>query len=195
MPSLIDRLRHALAQPFPQPITGDNDFNPAELHPDPVPAAVLVPIVRRSNPGLILTTRTPHLSKHAGQVAFPGGRVDPTDRSHVAAALREAQEEIGLDPRNVDVIGESSPYRTATGYAVSPIVGVLSPDLSFTPNPHEVADLFEVPLDYVLNPANHQSRETLWEGRLRRYWAIPWKQRMIWGATAGMLVNLARRLG
>ena len=127
-------------------------------------------------------------------MAFPGGRIDPDDDGPVAAALREAQEEIGLAPANVDVLGVADPYLTGTGYSVLPVVGSVAPDLSYRPNPHEVADLFEVPLDYALDPRNHLLREAEWKGRLRRFYVIEWQDRMIWGATAGMLVNLAARL-
>ena len=159
-----------------------------------VPAAVLVPIIRAPDPRLLLTTRTSHLRNHAGQVAFPGGRIDTGDDGPVAAALREAQEEIGLEPSAVEVMGMGDVYQTGTGYSVQPVVGTIEPGLSLSPNPHEVADLFEVPLDFVLDRRNHLLREAEWKGRLRRYYVIEYDGRMIWGATAGMLVNLASRL-
>lgn len=159
-----------------------------------VPAAVLVPIIPAPQPRLLLTTRTSNLRNHAGQVAFPGGRIDATDDGPVMAALREAEEEVGLPPASVRVLGLSDPYRTGTGYEVRPVVGVLPELLTLKLNPDEVADTFEVPLEYALDPVNHLLREAEWNGQLRRYYVIEWEGRTIWGATAGMLVNLAGRL-
>ncbi|MFQ3666298.1 MAG: CoA pyrophosphatase [Sphingomonadaceae bacterium] len=204
MPSPIERLRARLCDPAgpDSPVRvgprGDWDFGAPEALPpatDPVPAAVLVPLVARPEPTLLLTLRTPHLRKHAGQVAFPGGRVDTADTDAVAAALREAQEEIGLEPSLVDILGLSDPYVTATGYHVTPVVGALPPDPTLVLNAEEVADVFEVPLAFALDPANHRLREAEWQGRLRRFYVIEWQGRAIWGATAGMLVALSRRLG
>jgi 8-oxo-dGTP pyrophosphatase MutT (NUDIX family) len=196
LPSLIDEVRAALLTSVAPLLSGDQDFGPLGTEPlrTLVPAAVLMPIVRAPEPRLLLTTRTSNLRNHAGQVAFPGGRIDAGDKSPVAAALREAQEEIGLDPTHVDVIGIGEPYRTGTGYTVHPVVGSIEPGLALKPNPDEVADLFEVPLDFALDPANHLLREAEWQGRMRRYYAIEWQGRTIWGATAGMLVNLSARL-
>jgi len=193
---LAGALSAALQRPFDPPLGGDTDIGGILQLPDtpPLAAAVLMPIVMRAAPGLILTTRTLHMRSHAGQVAFPGGRVDATDADHVAAALREAQEEIGLPPEQVQVLGATDPYRTRSGYQIQPVVGLIPPDLPLTPNPDEVADLFEVPLAFALDPANHQRHETLREGRMRRYYVIEWQGRTIWGATAGMLVNLSARM-
>ena len=196
MPSLIERIRTGLDKPAVPSLAGDQDFGALGI-PVPrllVPAAVLVPIIPAPNPKLLLTTRTSHLRNHAGQVAFPGGRIDATDDGPVMAALREAQEEVGLMPSSVQILGLSDPYRTGTGYEVRPVVGLVpeTPDLRL--NPDEVADTFEVPLEYALDPVNHILREAEWKGQMRRYYVIEWEGRTIWGATAGMLVNLAGRL-
>lgn len=190
---VTEHVRRRLAAGGSVRLTGDSGFVSGS-HAPPVPAAVLVPIVLRPEPGLLLTMRTGHLRQHAGQVAFPGGRIDPDDDGPVAAALREAHEEIGLEAGAVEVLGLSDPYRTGTGYEVRPVVGAIPPDLALAPNPNEVADLFEVPLDHALDPRNHQLREAEWQGRRRRFYAIEWRDRLIWGATAGMLVNLSARL-
>ena len=162
---------------------------------EPTPAAVLVPLVNRPE-GLhiLLTQRSADLADHAGQISFPGGRVEPDDASHAAAALREATEEIGLAADRVDVLGELENYETVTGYRVAPVVGWIEPPLSLRPDPLEVSDVFEVPLAFLLDPA-HQKRHFRMLGTLRRdYWAIPYGDRYIWGATAAMLMILDRTL-
>ncbi len=156
-------------------------------------AAVLVAITDRPEPGLILTTRNDDLRDHGGQVAFPGGRIDEGEDAP-AAALREAWEELALDPAHVKIIGQADHYRTITGFGVTPVVGLVPPDLDLVPNPAEVADWFEVPLGFLLDPANHGRREMHYEGQLRHYYQIDWNGRRIWGATAAMLVNLSRRV-
>ena len=157
-------------------------------------AAVLVPITDRARPGVILTTRPDTMRNHAGQIAFPGGRIDPGETAR-EAALREAWEEIDLDPAEVRLLGEADTYRTVTNFIVTPVVGMVTPDLPLKANPAEVVDWFEVPLDFVLDPANQHRKEAMFRGQLRHYFEIPWQGRRIWGATAAMLVNLARRLG
>jgi 8-oxo-dGTP pyrophosphatase MutT (NUDIX family) len=160
------------------------------------PASVLVPLLPRADGiTVLLTRRTDDLDKHAGQVAFPGGRVDAGDADEVAAALREAQEEVGLSPEAVDVLGRLDPYLTITGFEVVPIVGfVQQPPRCFTPEPGEVADIFEVPLQFLLNRANHQKVKRVVNGLDRAYYAMPYESYYIWGATAGMIVNLAEVL-
>lgn len=193
---LAERVVAALARgrdPAPLLLTGDNvglDDGPDDALK---PAAVLVAITDRDRPGVILTQRTDTLRRHAGQIAFPGGRLDPGEDA-IAAALREAEEEIAL-PRDLPtVIGEVDRYRTVTGYAVTPVLAVIPPDLAFVPSEHEVASVFEVPLDFLLDAANHVETDTVWRGVPRRYWEMRWEDRRIWGATAAMIVNLSRRL-
>ncbi|MCY7280595.1 MAG: CoA pyrophosphatase [Sphingomonas bacterium] len=188
---LIDRLRAALALPPPPGLlAGDL----AELpDPDLVAAAVLVAITDRPEPGLHLTLRREHMRAHAGQVAFPGGRLDPGEDA-VTAALREAEEEIGLPPAAVTLWGAADQYRTITNYLVTPILGLVPPDLDLSPHEHEVADLFEAPLSFVLDPANQHRMSAEFQGATRHYYQIDWNGRRIWGATAAMLVNLTRRL-
>ena len=193
--TLAERLAAALAAEHPGTLylTGDRDDLPLAPADTLTPAAVLVPITDRARPGVILTQRTETLRKHAGQVAFPGGRVDPGETA-VEAALREADEEIALPPSTVHVIGEANRYRTVTDYVITPVLGVVPPDLPLRPSEAEVASVFEVPLDHLLDAANHVAASTIWQGQTRHYYEIPWESRRIWGATAAMIVNLARRL-
>jgi 8-oxo-dGTP pyrophosphatase MutT (NUDIX family) len=191
MSALGDRLRSALAaEPALPPLEGDVLEQRALAS---IAAAVLIAITDRAEPGVILTVRREHLRTHAGQVAFPGGRVDAGEEP-VSAALREAHEEVLLDPAAVEMVGALDPYRTVTGYVVTPVLGVIAPDLPLEPHEHEVADVFEAPLDFLTDPANHQRRTALLDGRQRQYYEIVWNGRRIWGATAAMIVNLSRRL-
>ena len=157
-------------------------------------AAVLIAVIDRPEPTLLLTRRAAHLRRHAGQVAFPGGRIDPEDDGPVAAALREAFEEVSLPADRVEVVGITDLYETGTGYSITPVLAVIPPDLPLVASPDEVAALFEVSLDHVLDPANHQRRTGEWQGRERRFYVIAADGHEIWGATAAMLVNLSRRL-
>ncbi len=196
--TLADRLRAALAHPHDELVLLSGDERDEDALDDAratrFPAAVLVPVTDRAEPGVILTRRTDTLSRHAGQIAFPGGRIDPGDADAAAAALREAEEEIGLPSACVTVIGPADRYRTITGFEVTPIVGVVPPDLPLVPHEAEVADVFEVPLAFLLDGANHVEATVEWQGRDRHYYEISWDGRRIWGATAAMIVNLSRRL-
>lgn len=191
--NLAERLGIALAADHaPLLLPGDHyEFDPLVIGN---PAAVLIAVTDRPVPGVILTQRTETLRRHAGQVAFPGGRIDPDDDGPIAAALREAEEEIALPPSVVQVVGTTDAYRTVTNYVVTPVIGVVPPDLRLTPSEAEVASVFEVPLDFLLDSANQRQQVTQYQGQERHYYEILWQDRRIWGATAAMLVNLSRRL-
>jgi 8-oxo-dGTP pyrophosphatase MutT (NUDIX family) len=188
---LADRLRESLPAPALQPpLEGDLVEERSKAN---VPAAVLIAVTDRPDPGVILTVRREHLRTHAGQIAFPGGRLDRGEDA-VRAALREAHEEILLDPAAVEVVGQIDEYRTVTGFVVTPVLGVVPPGLPLQPHEHEVAEWFEAPLDFLLDPANQQKRTALFQGRTRHYYEIIWNERRIWGVTAAIIVNLSRRL-
>jgi 8-oxo-dGTP pyrophosphatase MutT (NUDIX family) len=157
-------------------------------------AAVLIPITDRPEPGVILTQRPEWLRSHAGQVAFPGGKVDEVDVDAISAALREANEELSICPNEVRVIGVADTYYSGSGYRIEPVVGIIPPDLPLRPNPEEVEDWFEVPLAFLLDPANAMKKEAMWNGQQRAYYDMQWGERRIWGVTAGIIANLARRL-
>jgi 8-oxo-dGTP pyrophosphatase MutT (NUDIX family) len=185
--------RLASGLPVPAPPIG-SDFSLSGVVPAPEtwkPAAVLVPLVNRA-PGMtvLLTQRTADMPSHAGQIAFPGGRRDASDADAAATALRETEEEVGIPARFVEVIGAVDLYRTGTGYEITPIVGIVTPGFTIRADPREVADVFEVPLEHFLNEVNHKIDSRQWQGRERRYYAMPYGERYIWGATAGMLKNL-----
>src|SRR5215510_7232923 len=155
------------------------------------PAAVLVPVVKRENGLTVLfTRRTAHLHDHAGQISFPGGRAEPADSSAAETAMRETHEEIGLAADRVEVLGEQPNYITVTGYRVTPVVALIEPPLDLKLDEFEVAEVFEAPLAFLLDPVNHQQNYVRFDGRERNYYAIPYRQYYIWGATAGMLMNL-----
>ena len=157
-------------------------------------AAVLIPITDRAEPGVILTQRPTWLRSHAGQVAFPGGKVDDSDENSIFAALREAEEELNIPPARVEVIGVADTYYSGSGYSIAPVVGIIPPDLELQPNPQEVEDWFEVPLAFLLDPANSIKKEANWNGQQRSYYDMQWGERRIWGVTAGIIANLVRRL-
>lgn len=162
---------------------------------EPAAAAVLVPlVVHAAGPTVLLTLRSDHLKDHAGQVSFPGGRVEPGDPHREATALRETAEEIGVPAERIAVLGRLPDYEIPSGFRIAPVVGWIEPPFTLTPDTFEVADIFEAPLAHFLDPANYQRREYRLRGRHRHYLAIPWQGRYIWGATAGMLYSLARVL-
>lgn len=158
-------------------------------------AAVLIPIVaRRPQASVLLTQRTPHLSAHAGQIAFPGGKIDPDDYTPAAAALREAEEEIGLTPAKVEPLGYLPPYLTRTGYRIVPVLGRVEPDHRITINPEEVVDTFEVPLSFLMTSGNHRRGSRQFNGKTRHFYEIPFNERRIWGITAGIIRGLYERV-
>lgn len=189
------RERLAACRGRPVPFPGDQ-ADPQELAAPPTPAAVLLGLLAAPDgPRILLTQRTAHLKDHAGQISFPGGRIEPHDPDPVAAALREAEEEIGLEPARVEVLGALGEYRTRTGFLIHPVVGWIEPPATFRPDPFEVAEVFEVPLAFALDPANHRRDAYERDGRRREFWVVPYENRYIWGATAGILVNFARLVG
>jgi 8-oxo-dGTP pyrophosphatase MutT (NUDIX family) len=177
----------------------DFDLNPAavaelETHPEPRPAAVLVPVVARQTLSVLLTQRTDSLPSHAGQISFPGGKIEPGDADPVATALREAQEEIGLDAAFVEPLGYLDPYRTGTGFRIFPVVALVRAGFELLLDRREVAEAFEVPLEFLMDERNHQTHVRSWRGAERRFYAMPFQERYIWGATAGIMKNMHQRL-
>jgi 8-oxo-dGTP pyrophosphatase MutT (NUDIX family) len=191
----LEEFRRRFAQAGPPAASLYGDEGP---RPDPAllrPAAVLVPVVARApEPTMLLTRRASHLKDHSGQVSFPGGRVHTDDASPEATALREAREEIGLDPDRVELLGRMPEYLTRTGFRITPVVAILTPPFELQPDANEVEEIFEVPLAFLLDPANHQRQSREWQGELRWFFAMPYQGHYIWGATAGMLVNLSNHL-
>ena len=197
----IEMLRARLLHEAPslplQPTRGDYDLDPQnrpKVRPNLTPAAVLVPLVFRAEPMVLLTRRTETLSRHAGQVAFPGGRADPEDISLVETALRETQEETGIAPAFVTVAGFLDAYETGTGYAILPVVGILSEGFALAPQAAEVAHIFEVPLSFLLDPANRQRQSREFQGKMRSFYSYTYDGHYIWGATAAMLINFGERI-
>ena len=176
---------------------GDHDLDGSDVVPDGPHrrAAVLVPVVPRADgPGVVFTVRAAHLRDHSGQIAFPGGKIDPTDATPADAALREAREEIGLEAGAIRTLGYLDPYLSATGFLVTPVLGLVAPDAPLRPNPGEVADTFEVPLAYLLDRDRRRIESAVWRGRTRRYYVIAYGAHRIWGVTAGIVNNLHERL-
>lgn len=193
----LDAIRRRLAAP-PGAVEARalaGDLGAAAERTALTPASVLVPIIARSESlTVLLTRRTEHLRTHSGQVSFPGGRVEPQDAGPEATALRETQEEIGLAPDRIELIGTLSEYHTRTGYRITPVVGVVAPPFTLQADAQEVDAVFEVPLSFLLDPRNHQRHWREFEGRRVSYFAMPYGEHYIWGATAAMLVNLYRQL-
>jgi 8-oxo-dGTP pyrophosphatase MutT (NUDIX family) len=183
-----------LTDPELLPLRGDHDADPvvkAMAAVRPVkPAAVLIAVIERDEPMVLLTQRTAHLKQHAGQIAFPGGKIDATDATPLAAALREADEEVGLAASAVDPIGYLDVYMTTLGYRIVPVVARVRPGFTLTLNPGEVEDAFEVPLSFLMEVTNHQTHSREWQGMMRSYYAIPFGERYIWGVTAGIFRSL-----
>jgi 8-oxo-dGTP pyrophosphatase MutT (NUDIX family) len=179
------------------PGRGDYDLNPGARPAgarELAPAAVLLPIVAHAEPTVLFTRRTPHLSRHAGQVSFPGGRLHSDDRSLVRTALRETEEETGIGTEFIDVAGYLDCYETGTGFAILPVVGLLKEGFALAPDPNEVEEVFEVPFAFLLDPGNRERHSMEWQGRRREFHAFSYGPHYIWGATAGILVNFADRL-
>lgn len=188
----LEHLRQVLAaEPARTPCVLEDGVGDEEL----LPAAVLFPIVRRNGqPTVLLTQRTTHLRDHPGQVSFPGGRCEASDASPAATALRETSEEIGLAPAHVEIVGYLPEYRTSTGFRVTPVVAMVTPPFDLQLDAFEVAEAFEVPLSFLMNPANHQQHSLHYRGKLRHYYAMPYGDYFIWGATAGIIMSLYRAL-
>lgn len=189
---IIERLGNSFESFGVRMSRGDHDLNP-EMSPGIVlrEAAVLVPLVERPNGlTLMLTQRTDHLNDHPGQISFPGGRIEPDDATPEAAALREAEEEVGLARQQVNIVGRLDQYITRTGFSVTPVVGLVDPAYTIAPDDFEVAEVFEVPLAFLLDPANHRRDSRVYKGQKREFYAMPYGEYYIWGATAGMIRNL-----
>ena len=190
---IVERL--AALPPLEELLTGDDLEKQHEAARQALkPAAVLLLVVNHAEPTVVFTQRTAHLSAHGGQIALPGGSCDADDCTPERTALREAEEELGIPPERVQVLGRLPENRPTTGFAVTPVVGWAEPPLAYRPDPHEVADVFEVPLAFLLDAKNHRYESAFYKGRIRRYWAMPYGERFIWGATAGMLVTFHRLL-
>jgi 8-oxo-dGTP pyrophosphatase MutT (NUDIX family) len=191
---IVSRL--AASRPIEELLTSDDLERQHEISKQPSkPAAVLLLVVNHpEDPTVVFTQRTAHLADHAGQISFPGGRCDEGDCDPEDTALREAEEEVGIERGRIEVLGRLPEYHTSTGYRVTPVVGWAEPPLAYRPDPHEVADVFEVPLAFLLDAGNHRYESAFYKGRMRKYWAMPYGERFIWGATAGMLVTFHRIL-
>ncbi|HSG33239.1 MAG TPA: CoA pyrophosphatase [Sphingomonadaceae bacterium] len=193
MASLLDRLTRIFDEghgsELPRLRTDAAFAPPGEIRP----AAVMIGVTDRPEPGVLLTHRPLEMREHAGQVAFPGGKIDPGEDA-IAAALRETHEELGITPSYINIIGSSDRFITGTGFEITPVLGLLPPDIEVIPNPREVSGWFEAPLRYILDPANREYKKTMYRGRLRSYTEIVWEGHRIWGVTAAIIENLSHRL-
>lgn len=195
--SLRDRLEKALVQGHANDL--DHELYNEREHIEDIAglrdAAVLIAVTDRPNPGVIFVQRPNHMRNHPGQVAFPGGKIDPEDSDAIDAALREAQEEVALERVHVDIIGLTDSFQSGSGYNIQPVLGVIPPDLPFVADPSEVESWFEAPLEFILDPKNRTIHEGTWNGQRRHYYEMFWGDYRIWGITAGILNNLGKRLG
>jgi 8-oxo-dGTP pyrophosphatase MutT (NUDIX family) len=191
---IVSRL--ATSPPIEELLTADDVERQQDLRADSKKAAAVLLLVinHPADPTVLFTQRTAHLADHAGQISFPGGRVEESDATPEDTALREAEEEVGVARDRIELLGRLPEYHTGTGYRVTPVVGWAEPPLTYRPDPHEVADVFEVPLAFLLDSGNHRYESAFHKGRMRNYWAMPYGERFIWGATAGMLVTFHRIL-
>ncbi len=197
IPSRADiAARLASSPPLEELLTADDleKQHFASQQPLKLAAVLLLVVNHAGDPTVVFTQRTADLADHAGQISFPGGRCDESDCTPERTALREAEEEVGIPAERIEILGRLPEYRTSTGYAVTPVVGWAEPPVTYRPDPREVADVFEVPLAFLLDAGNHRYEKAFYRGRVRNYWAMPYGERFIWGATAGMLVTFQRIL-
>ena len=198
-----DSLAACLAHTHNVDASGDGGFSDdgdsaMQMHAGKIlkPAAVLILVINQAErPSVLFTQRTAHLTDHAGQISFPGGRVEESDRDPFHTALRETEEETGVDAGKIEILGAIPQYTTGTGYLITPVVGWIEPPIAYRPDPTEVEECFEVPFDFLTDIDNHHLETAMYKGRMRSYYALPYGRRYIWGATAGMLVSLTRVLG
>ncbi|APG63019.1 coenzyme A pyrophosphatase [Sphingorhabdus lutea] len=187
----IDKIHAAIADP--RPFNIEDEFHNGKGQ-QLIPAAVLITITDAPRPSTILTQRPSWLRAHAGQVAFPGGKIDADDKDAIDAALREAEEELSIDRQKVEILGTGDIYRTGSGYAITPVFGLVSDTLSITPNPDEVSHWFKTPMDFLMNPQNAIKKQVMWQGQMREYYDMQWNEFRIWGVTAGIIANLRNRI-